>query len=153
MSDAEMYEANFIFCGKTALADGSLGVIIKIIQPDGLSLSEPRAFKWARRLDKTIGGVYSGAKFNEKQAVGMDRATFVELWHDSAAIQDWRIKSQYAEECQRVKKLEGDKKRINEIDTLLLPLRETYANYARIGDFAGQAALEAAVLRSLRKKP
>ena len=141
---------DFVFAGKVAIV-GGIGVKIILLNDDG-TLGDERVFKHSRKLERTIGGVYTGAKFNNDQAQGLDRAAYKHQWKDREAIQDWRIKSEHIDRLNRVKKLEGDAKRINEIDDVMAPLRKTYENYRRIGDFAGMDALESAVLRSLRKR-
>ncbi|HBN9861143.1 TPA: hypothetical protein L3932_006663 [Pseudomonas aeruginosa] len=58
-----------------------------------------------------------------------------------------------AEAEQRTDKLEADAKRFHEIEELLLPLRKLYASYSQRHDYGGKEALEAAVLRALRRRP
>lgn len=150
--ESDLVPQDFVFTGKVRVAGGGLGIKILLINADG-TLGPDRVFKHSRKMDKTIGGVYTGASFNESSALGLDNVRYKNQWDDKDAITDWRIKSEHVERIIRVKKLEGDAKRINEIDDVMAPLRKTFDNYRRIGDYAGMDALEAAVLRSLRKAP
>jgi hypothetical protein len=142
---------DFVFLGKVTVV-GGLGIKIQLLNEDG-TLGDIRVYKHNRKLERTIGGIYAGAKFDADHASGLDRAGYKGQWHDKDQIQDWRIKSENVERIVRTKKLEGDAKRVNEIDLVMASLRKTYDNYRRIGDYAGMEALEAAVVRSLRKGP
>ncbi len=64
-----------------------------------------------------------------------------------------RARDEAFETQQCLAKLELDAKKVNELEALLLPLRKQYAVYSRQYDYAGQEALEQAVLRALRSPP
>ncbi|HCT4784004.1 TPA: hypothetical protein OTY28_006273, partial [Pseudomonas aeruginosa] len=106
--------------------------------------------------------VYTGRRVTTKGKVcaaiqggsnGLKAANWASAWQDPTARADWLARDEAAGVHLRMAKLEADSKKAHEIDELLLPLRRLYARYAQTRDYAGQEALEAAVMRSLRRRP
>jgi hypothetical protein len=71
---------------------------------------------------------------------------------DRGLIIEWEAKSDEAEAAQKRSKLEANAKRVSEIDQHMAPLRDAWQAMRNRGDMASADALEAAILRSLRKK-
>lgn len=155
--DAETTEdlvpLDFVYCGKRHLEGGKVGVLMLTINPDGTLSDKKRIFLLSKKLDRNIGQVYSGAKFSETQAAGLENAVWKKRWGNEEDIVDWKIRDEAVELDVRKKKMENDSRRIDMIEETLLPLRKLYANYRRVHDFGGMEALEASVLRALRHNP
>jgi hypothetical protein len=147
--DESLVAKDFVYCGKCRIT-GGIGQVYRAIEEDG-SLGKEFVLKADRKYPKVIGGIYAGAKWSATQVMGLSASTYKGYWKIQDDLIGWKAKTEQIEVEVRIKKLENDAKRIDEIDIILAPLRKTYSNYRRIGDVAGMEALSAAVVRSLRR--
>ncbi|WP_432263361.1 hypothetical protein [Cupriavidus sp. TMH.W2] len=147
----EITDMDFVYCGKRLLANGKVAVSIRTIR-DG-KLDDERLFGHSKKFERAIGVVYSGASFSANSARGIAEARYARQWAVQADLIDWRVRDEQVDSEVRVKKLEADAKRTNEIERLLLPLRSQYERYRKQHDHAGMEALTAAVLRALVSSP
>lgn len=147
----EFLPFDYVYAGRRALKGDKPGA--EIFQVVNGQLGNSYVFAAKSLKGRIIGGVYRGAMFSKEQARGLGSAAFVERWKDQLACIDWRSRDEAFEADQRRSKLEADAKKVNEIESMLLPLRKLYASYSRQYDHAGKEALEQAVLRALRSLP
>lgn len=144
-------QRDYVYAGRRWLKSGKMaGEVIVIV--DG-SLGDSFLFPHSLLKGKAVGGIYRGASFGENTAGRLSEATYQRQWPDDLACIGWRSRDEAAEAASRVAKLEANAKRSHEIEELLLPLRKLYASYAQRHDYGGKEALEAAVLRALRRRP
>ncbi|HIH5043307.1 TPA: hypothetical protein ACYSE6_006604 [Pseudomonas aeruginosa] len=155
MSNEEQKDAtpaDYVYTGRRVTTKGKVCAAIQIVGADG-QLGEVDLYDLAVAKGKTIGGIYRGASFYQGGSNGLKAASWASAWQDPTARADWLARDEAAGVHLRMAKLEADSKKAHEIDELLLPLRKLYARYAQTRDYAGQEALEAAVMRSLRRRP
>ncbi len=147
---AEVFTAaDLVFAGRRLINDGHLVCQIHLLC-DG-QLQEPRLFLPELLADKVIGGIYTGASFTSNLASGLEQIRYIGRWDDELTRIDWRARDEAVERCLRLRQEEDNARHHHEIEALLLPLRELYQRYAEAGDPAAQEALEASVLRALRR--
>ncbi|EPH9902636.1 TPA: hypothetical protein SL602_005399 [Pseudomonas aeruginosa] len=152
MSTAEEFIAqDFVYAGRRLLKSGKMGGEVFVVI--GGALGERMLFDYRTLKGKVVGGIYRGASFSADQVRDLSKASYQGQWADDLARMDWRVRDEAAESEQRTDKLEADAKRTHEIEELLLPLRKLYASYSQRNDYGGKEALEAAVLRALRRRP
>ncbi|WP_122423282.1 hypothetical protein [Pseudomonas viridiflava] len=149
--EPEFLPFDFVYAGRRALKGDKPGA--EIHRVIGGKLSDSFVFDSKALKCNVIGGVYRGALFTDNQARGLGAVQYVERWRDQGACIDWRARDEAFAATRRLKKLEADAKKVNEIEAIMLPLRKQYAAYTRQYDHAGQEALEQAVLRALRAAP
>lgn len=144
--------ADFIYCGRRGAVGGGMLVVIKVEQADGTwgpeLTYEYTASTWLRRQ---IGGIYTGAKFSDTQALGLNLATYAAK--EGATPEErwtWRSLDAAAVRSSKLAKLEENKKRTHEVDVILLPLRKTLAG---IFSQYERRAFEDYVLMRLRTPP
>lgn len=142
---------DFVYCGLRLLVGEKLGVAICPIREG--KLQQPWFLQQKSKVRWSIGGIYTGASFNESTVRGHSQARFVRRWDVTTDLIDWQARHDLAESTVRSKKLEADARRTNEIEVVLLPLRQQYETYRHQRDHAGMEALAAAVLRALRTAP
>ena len=142
---------DFVYTGRRKLKSGKMGGEVIVIAGD--ALGERMLFDYRTLKGKAVGGIYRGASFSADQVRDLSKASYQGQWADERARIDWRVRDEAAEAEQRTEKLEADAKRAHEIEELLLPLRRLYASYSQRHDYGGKEALEAAVLRALRRRP
>lgn len=150
----EVFEPlDFVYCGLRFGQGGKVGVSIRTLK-DG-KLHGEGLYIQKGKVTWTIGGVYEEAKFSETSAHGFSSKSvrFVRHWDVGADLIDWRARNDHVESALRTKKLEADARRVNEIESVMLPLRRQYETYRRQRDHAGMEALVAAVTRALRTAP
>lgn len=148
---AEFVERDYVYAGRRLLKSGKMGAEVIVIV--GGALGERMLFEYRTLKGKAVGGIYRGASFSDEQVRKLGEAAYQGQWSDELARVDWRSRDEAAEAEQRTDKLEADAKRAHEIEELLLPLRRLYASYSLRHDYGGKEALEAAVLRALRRRP
>ncbi len=142
---------DFVFVGRVIDEKGKQwGKIQKVVNG---KLEAIEAYGMASLRGKAIGVVYAGATFHEGGCRGLKNAQFSHRWADAGQVMDWKIRDDATETELRTAKLEADAKRVNEIESIMLPLRKRYEAYSSKRDHAGKEALEAAVLRALRCAP
>jgi len=150
-ADAEFAAQDFVYTGRRLLKGRKMGAELRVIVQGELG---PRMlFDYRSLKGKAVGGIYRGATFSANLCRDLGKATYQGMWADELARIDWRARDEAAESEQRTEKLEADAKRAHEIEELLLPLRKLYATYSQRHDYGGKEALEAAVLRALRRRP
>lgn len=143
---------DFVYCGRRVLTNGKLGICVAPIR-DG-KLQREMLFLYERKAHRYVGGVYSGAEFNERQMVGLTaNLKYVRPWTVQHELIDWQARDQHAEAEARAKKLEDDAKKVSEIERVLLPLRVQYESYRKQRDLAGMEALRSTVLSALASTP
>jgi hypothetical protein len=147
-----MVPLDFVYCGRRIMSNGKLAVAIAPIQ-DG-EIQKTRLFLFDRKAHRTIGSVYSGATFSDNHMRGLIAdLKFERIWHKQEDRIEWRARDEEVETHLRTKKLEADAKKVNEIETIMLPLRIMMQNFRHKRDYGGMEALEAAVVRALKSKP
>lgn len=146
---------DFIYAGRRITSNGKLGVCV--IPVNGSTLEAPRVFALTDSKRRVIGGCYRGARFNATTSWGVLTASYVfgailpPVPKDDLAL--WEA-CDYTAECEvKSRRMEDDAKKRGYIDTQLAELREMYDKFRQSGRFEDAAVLEAAVLRSLRRKP
>lgn len=143
---------DFVYCGRRTLSNGKMGFAVAPIR-DG-KLQRQMLFPFDRKAHRAVGGVYSGAEFNDSQALGLNGALkYVRRWTVQHDLVDWQARDDHAESEARTKKLEGDAKKVSEIERVLLPLRVQYESYRKRRDHAGMEALRSAMLNALMSAP
>jgi hypothetical protein len=147
----EFLPRDFVYTGRRLLKGGKMGAELRVIVAG--ELGERMLFECRLLKGRAVGGIYRGATFSAEQCRDLSKATYQGMWADEPARIDWRVRDEAAEAEQRSDKLEADAKRAHEIEELLLPLRKLYASYSQRHDYGGKEALEAAVLRALRRRP
>jgi len=140
---------DFVYTGQRATGKGDRCVSIRIIAEDG-TLTEERWFKYSRKSDHVIGGIYRGARFSDTQAIGLERVSFIRRWSDEADRIEWTAKHEAVGSQFRLKSLESEAGRISDLEKALREARKAYDGLRRRYDKAGMAALEQAVLAALR---
>ena len=149
----EFLPLDFVYCGRRwSQSSGSMVICIRAIK-DGV-LQAAGLYEFDRKAHRAIGGVYSGALFNEASIRNLSGAlVYQRRWDVREDLIDWQSRDAAAESVSRSKKLEADAKKINEIEKIILPLRVQYDNYRKKRDHAGMDALRAAVVRALASSP
>lgn len=151
-SPTDEYAAkDYVYTGRRLLKGGKLAG--EVIEIDDGALGARLLYDYRMLKGKAVGGIYRGASFCSGSVRGLGDARYLGQWPDELARIDWRSRDEAAEAEQRTNKLEADAKRAHELEELLLPLRKLYASYAQRNDYAGKEALEAALLRALRRRP
>lgn len=142
---------DFVYCGRRW--NGSkLFIVVRPIR--GGKLEDELAYAFNRKAHRAIGGVYSGAKFNDTSIIGLAAALqYVRRWDDKAQLIDWESRDHHAESEARQKKIEADDKKVSEVEKIMLPLRVQFEGYRMKRDLAGMDALRAAVLAALSSSP
>lgn len=143
--------SDFVYAGRRILKGGKIGVAIHRIN-DAL-LAVEMVFNSKHLQGNVIGGIYRGASFSTSQADGLGNAKYVGRWENAVDLIGWRARDEAIEADTRLAKLVADAKKLNELETLLLPLRKLYATYTRQYDNAGKESLEQALIRALRSPP
>lgn len=143
--------SDFVYAGRRILVGGKVGVAIHRI--NDARLDEEMVFNNKQLQGHVIGGIYRGASFSTSKANGLGNATFVGRWEVAIDLIGWRARDEAIETQTRLAKTVADAKKVNELETLLLPLRKLYATYTRQYDNAGKEALEQALIRALRSPP
>jgi hypothetical protein len=152
VKESEHRPLDLAYCGRRWTDSGKLFVVICPIK-EGV-LQKEMWFDFDRKAVRTVGGVYSGASFSEKGVRGLSaRLQYLRQWPDSSQLLDWQARDEDAEVQARSKKLEGDAKRVSEIEKIMLPLRAQYEGYRKKHDVAGMRALRAAVQNALMSAP
>lgn len=149
--DNENFEpADYVYIGKRQLRDGKLGHFIMRLTADG-ELTKESGYRDLKRFHPVIGGVYRGAVFNETHSKGVDTAKFERKWPDVIKLLEWQSLDRVAEAAMKLKRIEADARRTNEMDIILLPIRRAIYNANRRGDYTEASAIRSAVTISLNK--
>lgn len=152
--DAEFIAKDFVYIGKRVNSKMEVFAVIRLIDEDGTLNTEEAMYKYNRKLDRNVGGVYTGAKFKPNgMSRGLAEARWKRMWDNQADRMTWSALHDDTEIMIRNDKLEKDQGRINDIEKAMLPIRKTYENMRFRHDFAGMEALERAVMRALRSAP
>jgi hypothetical protein len=144
----EFKALDYVYCG-LVFRNKEFYVAVTPINEDG-TLQKEGLYLHKKGGEKVIGGIYRGALFSEKSSSNLDAASFVEKYHDTESIIQWKARNDQAKTQDRILKLEKDAEKGNEMDAMLITVRKLYSNYRKRNDFAGMEAIEAAMLRSLR---
>ena len=149
--DNEIFEpADYVYIGKRQLRDGKLGHFIMRINSVG-ELDKESGYRDLKRFHPVIGGVYTGAVFSEKHAKGIETAKYDRQWPDPMKRLEWGALDRVAETAIKKKRIEADARRMNEMDSILLPIRRAIYNANRRGDYTEAHAIRQAVEISLNK--
>lgn len=145
-----MSTQDFVYCGRRLLANGKLAIAVRPIAEDG-TLQPERLFAFERKGHRSVGGVYSGAEFSEKQAAGLfsPQLKFIRRWPEADDNIEWEALDGAAEAADRARKMEADDKKISDIEATMLPLRAQFERFRHMRDRGGIEALRAAVLAAL----
>ena len=148
----DMVPARFVYTGLRRGRNGKMCISLCVIEESGTKLGEERWFPndkgWARSV---TGGIYKGASFSATQAMNVPRSEYVTQWPDKAMREEWQATEQQAIAADRTAKDEAKVGRTTDIERDLHSLRKAYESMGARGDWAGQASLEMAVMRALRK--
>lgn len=146
----ELVPRDFVFTGRRLIDTGVIGCATRVIIEDELSTKEqiwdwkPMHARWV------VGGVYTGAKFNATQVIGLGAARFTKRWSDAASVALWEAKDEEANIEHKSHRAQLNAKKQRVIDDAMHVVREMYS---RIPSYTDKAVFEAQVLRSLRKPP
>jgi hypothetical protein len=142
---------DYVFIGKHWQTQTSkMMVLIRLINEDGTLNPRESMYAYSKKMDKTIGGIYRGALFTDKQSRGMDGAKYTGRWSNTEDIALWESQAEDAETAQANVRLEKDDARVTEIAKIMKPLRKQYETMRGRYDHGGMEALERAVVRALR---
>jgi hypothetical protein len=151
-AESQYVPLDLVYCGRRWTESGKLFVVVCALK-EGV-LQREMWFDFDRKALRTVGGVYSGASISEKGVRGLtSRLQYLRQWSDRSQLMDWQARDEDAEVQARSKKLEGDAKRVSEIEKILLPLRAQYEGYRKKHDVAGMRALRTAVQNALMSAP
>lgn len=142
---------DWVYIGKRANAKETWAGI-RVIEADG-TLGKEMFFKYSKKMDRIVGGVYTGTFFKDGTARGLENANWKKQWDNREDRILWQAENDKADSELRLLKLEKDAGRISDIEQIMLPLRKQFESYRSRHDYAGMEALEKAVLRSLRSAP
>lgn len=155
MTTETFHPRDFVYCGRRRDHTGKMSCEVRVVLNAELgTLSPEQLYPWKRehRL-LVVGGIHTGAEFSNDKARGLADAAFKELWPVEQDRLAWKARDESAEVRERTDKLHGDARRRNEIAEIIAPLRKTYNALLERGDVNGAAALSAAILRALTKRP
>jgi hypothetical protein len=142
---------DFIYAGRRMLTGGRVGHCIIPIGDNG-EFMEERYYQLTTKYKAIIGAVYTGAEFGETKSIGVNVAKFQKVRHDPEKI-DWIAEDRLVDIELATKRLLGDARRINEIDTAMLPIRKRLAAARSRGDISTALAIRQAVIASLERPP
>lgn len=148
MDHEELRPYEFVSMGIRCGANGERYTEIGVVQDN--KIIKTYFFKYKRGECGVVGQVYSGAKFNDKQALGLGRAVWERTWHDNGEIIEWSALATQAERKYKKLLLAKDAEKIDEIERILLPLRMQYQRAFKRYDHATCGAIEDAMLVALR---
>lgn len=155
-TDTSYTEKNFVYQGKRRSAKGEMWIQLSTLDANGNMDEKPKWFDAkSPKRNLIVGGVYRGASFNDAGSMrGITDVQYVgTTWQSQADVMEWQALEEQAMARAASDKLQKDAKRVTEIERTLLPLRELYAHAGKFGAYDKQAAIEAAMLRALRKAP
>lgn len=152
MTEEAMVPHDIVYIGKRLGAGGKMILGFQLLNENG-SFGECLFYAYDRKMDRTIGAVYTGAEFANDQSRGIASANFVKMWDNRDDRIMWQAKNDQIEAIIRNTKLEKDAGKISDIEKIMLPLRKQYDTLRVRHDHAGQEALERSVLRALRSSP
>lgn len=148
----ELAAMDFVYSGRRWSSNGKLLITLYPIV-DGV-LQKERVFEYDRKAHRVVGGIYTGAKFNDGSMLGFTSALqYVGRWENQADLLEWQAKDEHAETRSKARKLEADDKKISEIERILLPLRIQYESMRKRRDMAGMEALRLALNNALYSAP
>lgn len=151
MSEELCVDLECVYAGKCLLTSGKLGVVYYTINGDG-SLGERRVFGFKKDFERSLGYIYTGAKWSDTQVTGLNlvRGTG-KRWEDIEMRLRWKAEENAALVTKRKATAEAAQKKTNEYDDILLPIRRVYTAALRRGDMIGAQAIEQTVLMSLKR--
>jgi hypothetical protein len=141
---------DFVYCGRRLLVSGKLAIAVRPIAEDG-TLQGERLFAFERKGHRSVGGVYSGARFTETQAAGLfsPQLKFMRRWQEADDRIEWEALDGAAEAADRARKMEADDKKVSDIEAAMIPLRAQFERFRHMRNRGGMEALRAAVLAAL----
>jgi hypothetical protein len=153
MSEESYVKLDCVYAGKRLITGGKLGVLYYPIKEDG-TLDAGRVFEFKKDRERSLGYIYTGTEWSEKQVLGLNLAKGTgKRWEDTELRLRWQAEETDALVTKRTATVEADQKKTNEYEVMLMPARKLYAAAMRRGDAIGAHAIEQAVLISLRKPP
>jgi hypothetical protein len=145
----ELVERDFVYAGVRVGKDFKIDCLF-LLKPDG-TLGDERMFK-ADRKGKSIGGIYGGAKFNDRQATFPKFPKYKgEFKKAPDKLVEWHALDDEAESHYKEQALEKNAKAKDVIANALEPIRRIYTAAASRGDYHTAMAIERAVAVALRK--
>jgi len=150
MADEEVKESrDFIYIGRRAGENCPYVDCVVWLNPDR-SQGTRAAYLFKKKRGWLVGGVYTGAKVTAdgSSATGMSDAMFTGPWPDKVERLQWEAETSQIDQRLAAKKLR--EKYHSEMETQLLPLRQTYQRLLR-ADFTTAQALDQLVLAVLHK--
>jgi len=157
--EKELIPRDYVYIGKRWSSKGKVIMGYQLIKEDGTLEDPPIFWEFDRKMERSIGCVYTGAKFSDItasggiSAMGIASAKFKKAWPNQEDRIQWQNKNDDVEADVRNQKLEKDAGRVSDIERIMLPLRQQYESMRVRRDWAGQEALERAVLRALKISP
>lgn len=149
----EQVERDFAYAGKRLLTDGkTLGVKVVIVDADG-QLGDSMLFKYSKGLEKSLGYIYSGAKFHEGGAIGIDTSKNTGRRVDQTTLLGWKTQESDALAKRRTATMEAELRKTDDVEEIMLPLRKLYERYRRRYDRDSCRALDHLVLQALHTSP
>lgn len=146
----ELIPRDYVYCGQRLSADDKeRSVVIRVIDDEG-KLGKELYYKYSRDFTGVVGGIYTGAKFNDTKVQGFNRTKYKSRWENSDNRLQWQMADEEVDVRLKLKKLEADAGRISDLQVALTDARKLYEKYYRAFDSAGCRALEQAVLAALR---
>lgn len=113
---------------------------------------EPMMFKPGKRK-LVIGGIYTGAEFDENGARGLNAARYYGRWKNESDRLEWQALDSQADANAASAREEANERRRDEIEAMVLPLRKLLHSDAYKFDPGKQQAIINAVTRALRVPP
>ena len=140
---------DFVYIGARLTDKNELTHGICLVQEDG-TLGRPVFYGKVKKFNKTVGGIYTGASFDENTAYGLSTSSWKGRWHDKGAVMEWEALNTDAAESLRASKMEKEAGRITLVEQAMQPIREQYTSARKRNDWAAMEALEHMVMRALR---
>lgn len=147
--EADLIARDFVYMGCRLGVNGNKIIAVGVLEGDKL-VEKVYGFDKAR----TIGAIYTGAKFTDNQVLGLTTARYTgSHWQNDGDVIAWTAEHRVA--LQEIENMRADKEagRVDRIEELLLPLRIEYFKASNLFNPYKTRALEAAVITALRTQP
>jgi hypothetical protein len=152
-ADEAFLERDYVYCGRRWTVKNELIEAVCILNTKGTLDPAGERFYNKFKRKKSVGGIYTGAKFTGGQVLGLSDARYKGDFPNEAQRLEWEAKDDDAELCARAYAQEKKSAQASLIEKTLLPLREAYTAMIRRGDMHGAHLLREAVSRALTLPP
>jgi hypothetical protein len=141
---------DFVYCGRREATDGSTLEVIYTLTKDG-DLGERKSYVVSKGMRaRIIGGVYTGASFDDKRVYNYTDAQWAHPWQgDPTMVAKWKAEEYVFD--QKKASARAAAKYKDELDEQLLPLRRTYHAMQKRGDWHSAEAYRNMVIALLCK--